>query len=279
MVDGRVQRARLAQESDDQRVQADRRATQAAARLDPQPRERREGGDGLREVHARGRDPGAQPGAPGRRRRSRCDQADQPGRERSLVRPAAAHGGGGTISPAQGDGERRAAPGGADFDREPDRVRPPALQRHGDPVQHQTTAVPDEPGRGDREDAARRPVGGGRPSGEGGAAGRSLAEAQGVSDPTALNLFQQQEANRRRTALLVIGFVVFFAWLGFGGDYIYRLYTADAPRAAYHHTFPWFGIVLSLVAVAIASYAYRTGPERVLWATGAREVVDPATDR
>ena len=100
-----------------------------------------------------------------------------------------------------------------------------------------------------------------------------------MSDPPALNLFQQQEANRRRTALLVIGFVVFFAWLGFGGDYIYRLYTADAPRAAYHHTFPWFGIVLSLVAVAMAAYAYRTGPEKVLWATGAREVVDPATDR
>src|SRR5213596_3763164 len=30
------------------------------------------------------------------------------------------------------------------------------------------------------------------------------------------NLFQQQEANRRRTTWLVIGFVLFFAWLGFG---------------------------------------------------------------
>jgi heat shock protein HtpX len=92
---------------------------------------------------------------------------------------------------------------------------------------------------------------------------------------TNLNLFQQQEANRRRTFWLVVGFVVFFAWLGFGGDYIYYLYTHDAPRAAYHHTFPWFGIVLSLVALAFAWYAYRTGPEKVLWATGAREVVDP----
>jgi len=100
-----------------------------------------------------------------------------------------------------------------------------------------------------------------------------------VSDPTALNLFQQQEANRRRTALLVIGFVAFFAWLGFGGDYIYHLYTVDAARTAYHHTFPWFGILLSLVAVAMASYAYKTGPDKVLWSTGAREVVDPATDR
>jgi len=96
-----------------------------------------------------------------------------------------------------------------------------------------------------------------------------------VTAETSLNLFQQQEANRRRTFWLVVGFVVFFAWLGFGGDYIYYLYTLQAPRHAYHHTFPWIGLVLSLVAVALAWYAYRTGPEKVLWATGAREIVDP----
>ncbi len=96
-----------------------------------------------------------------------------------------------------------------------------------------------------------------------------------MSDATSLNLFQQQEANRRRTVLLVIGFVVFFAWLGFGGDYIYHLYTLSAPPTAYHHTFPWFGIVLSLVALGMARYAYLTGPEKVLWSTGAREVLDP----
>ncbi len=96
-----------------------------------------------------------------------------------------------------------------------------------------------------------------------------------MSDATSLNLFQQQEANRRRTVLLVIGFVVFFAWLGFGGDYIYHLYTLSAPPTAYHHTFPWFGIVLSLVALGMARYAYVTGPEKVLWSTGAREVLDP----
>jgi heat shock protein HtpX len=96
-----------------------------------------------------------------------------------------------------------------------------------------------------------------------------------VSDDTSLNLFQQQEANRRRTALLVIGFVVFFAWLGFGGDWIYHLATIDASPAAYHHDFPWFGIVLTLIAVLGAWYAYSTGPEKVLWSTGAREVVAP----
>jgi heat shock protein HtpX len=96
-----------------------------------------------------------------------------------------------------------------------------------------------------------------------------------VSDDSSLNLFQQQEANRRRTVLLVIGFVIFFAWLGFGGDYIYYLSTRNAPVTAYHHAFPWFGLVLTAIAVITARYAYATGPEKVLWSTGAREVVDP----
>ena len=97
-----------------------------------------------------------------------------------------------------------------------------------------------------------------------------------MSDDSSLNLFQQQEANRRRTVLLVIGFVAFFAWLGFGGDYIYYVSTRDAPGTAYHHVFPWFGIALTVVALLTAWYAYATGPEKVLWSTGAREVVDPA---
>jgi heat shock protein HtpX len=96
-----------------------------------------------------------------------------------------------------------------------------------------------------------------------------------VTDDASLNLFQQQDANRRRTTLLVVGFVVFFAWLGFGGDFIYHLSTLNAPRTAYHHTFPWFGIGLTLLGVLLAWYAYTTGPEKVLWSTGAREVIDP----
>ena len=96
-----------------------------------------------------------------------------------------------------------------------------------------------------------------------------------MSDDSSLNLFQQQEANRRRTVLLVIGFVAFFGWLGFGGDYIYYLSTRAVPSTAYHHTFPWFGIVLTTVALLTVWYAYATGPEKVLWSTGARAVVDP----
>jgi len=96
-----------------------------------------------------------------------------------------------------------------------------------------------------------------------------------VTDEPTLNLFQQQEANRRRTFWLMVGFIAFFAWLGFGGDYIFHLSTLGTPRQAYHHDFPWFGIVLSLVALGLAWYAYKTGPDKVLWSTGAREVTDP----
>src|SRR6267143_1586409 len=60
---------------------------------------------------------------------------------------------------------------------------------------------------------------------------------------------KHQVATRRRTVLLVIGFVAFFAWLGFGGDYIYYVSTRDATGTAYHHVFPWFGIALTLVAL------------------------------
>lgn len=91
------------------------------------------------------------------------------------------------------------------------------------------------------------------------------------------NLFAQQESNRRRSRWLVVGFVLFFAWLGFGGDVVFYLWTRDAAPGAYHHVFPAIGIVLSVIAAGIAAYAWRTGPRKVLWATGARELVSAAT--
>jgi heat shock protein HtpX len=84
------------------------------------------------------------------------------------------------------------------------------------------------------------------------------------------NLFQQQEANRRRTTWLVIGFILFFAWLGFGADIIWTLQG--------EHPFPWVGIVLTAVAILVAWHTYKTGPEKVLWATGAQELVNPVTE-
>jgi heat shock protein HtpX len=91
------------------------------------------------------------------------------------------------------------------------------------------------------------------------------------------NLFAQQEANRRRSTWLVIGFIVFFAWVGFGGDLAFGLLTADAPPGAYHHVVPVIGLVTTLVAGGICWYSWRYGPRQVLWSTGARELVEPAT--
>jgi heat shock protein HtpX len=92
-----------------------------------------------------------------------------------------------------------------------------------------------------------------------------------------VNLFAQQEANRRRSTWLVVGFIVFFAWVGFGGDIGFGLLTADAEPGAYRHVIPFIGITTTLVAAGICWYAWRYGPQRVLWATGAWEIIEPAT--
>ena len=93
----------------------------------------------------------------------------------------------------------------------------------------------------------------------------------------AANLFAQQESNRRRSTWLVIGFIVFFAWVGFGGDLAFGLLTADAPPGEYHHVVPVLGIVTTLIAGGICWYSWRFGARQVLWSTGAREVTEPAT--
>ena len=99
-----------------------------------------------------------------------------------------------------------------------------------------------------------------------------------MTEEGSLNLFQQQDANRRRTIWLIVCFVVFFAWLGFGGDYVYFLATAHAPPAEQHRVW-WLGFVMVGLGAVLAWYAYRTGPEKVLWATGAEEVIEPADDQ
>ena len=91
------------------------------------------------------------------------------------------------------------------------------------------------------------------------------------------NLFAQQQANRRRSTWLTIGFILFFAWVGFGGDLAFWLLTADAPPGSYHHVVPFIGIFSVLSAAAICWHSWRHGAERVLWATGAWELIEPAT--
>ena len=83
------------------------------------------------------------------------------------------------------------------------------------------------------------------------------------------NLFAQQEANRRRSTWLVVGFIIFFAWVGFGGDLAFALLTAEAGPGAYRHVVPFTGIFTTVVAGGICWYAWKYGAQRVLWATGA----------
>ena len=92
---------------------------------------------------------------------------------------------------------------------------------------------------------------------------------------TGTNLWDQQASNRRKSALLVVGFVLFFAWIGFGGDLAFYLATRDLPPTQYHHVIPWIGLIVVAVAGAMVRHAWNNGAERVLWAAGAREVVEP----
>ena len=91
------------------------------------------------------------------------------------------------------------------------------------------------------------------------------------------NLFAQQEANRRRSNWLVVGFILFFAWVGFGGDLAFALLTADVAPGGYRHAIPFVGLVSTAAAAGICWFAWRHGPERVLWSTGAWEIIEPAT--
>ncbi|HEV8148569.1 MAG TPA: M48 family metallopeptidase [Gemmatimonadales bacterium] len=91
------------------------------------------------------------------------------------------------------------------------------------------------------------------------------------------NLFAQQAANRRKSVWLVLGFVLFFAWVGFGGDLAFYLSTRGLPPQHYHHIIPFIGLVACAFAGGTARYAWLNGAKRVLDASEAQELVNPAT--
>ncbi len=91
------------------------------------------------------------------------------------------------------------------------------------------------------------------------------------------NLFEQQAANKRRSAWLTAGFVLFTGWVGFGGDFGFYLLTRDGPPSGYHHVIPFIGLTASAIAGAIAFFSWRFGPQQVLKAAGASELVEAAT--
>jgi len=90
------------------------------------------------------------------------------------------------------------------------------------------------------------------------------------------NLFAQQAKNRRQTAAWIAFFVLFFAWLGFGGDVALYFGSIDEYGRA-HYTVPWMGIVVFIIASLVAWNSWSRGPKRILWSTGAVELTTPRT--
>lgn len=91
------------------------------------------------------------------------------------------------------------------------------------------------------------------------------------------DLFQQQEQNRRKSSWLLIGFVCFFAWVGFGSDIAIYLMRDEGLTGEYRHPVPVVGIVATLAAAAMAWMAWRHGDRQVLWSTRAMELIHPVT--
>lgn len=110
-----------------------------------------------------------------------------------------------------------------------------------------------------------------------GGPGEPLPASRAGRPAPATDLFTQQARNRARSRWVVAGFVLFFAWLGFGGDLIAYLATRELEPEEYHHVFPFMGVGLTLLAAGIAAWSWRSGAKHVLWSTGAREILDPQT--
>jgi heat shock protein HtpX len=96
---------------------------------------------------------------------------------------------------------------------------------------------------------------------------------------TAASLFEQQRRNRRRSAVLVTVFILFFAWIGFGGDLILFLQSSGAEPGQYRHTVPFIGIAATLLAAGMTGFAWKSGARQVLSATGAWELINASTDQ
>jgi heat shock protein HtpX len=93
-----------------------------------------------------------------------------------------------------------------------------------------------------------------------------------------VDLFSQQQANRSRSHWLIVGFVLFFAWLGFGGDLILLEMSREKPLGS-QWDIPLFGIALTTYAVITAFWAWRGGSRAILGSTGATELKQAATDQ
>ena len=97
-----------------------------------------------------------------------------------------------------------------------------------------------------------------------------------MTNPT--DLFSQQQSNRSRSHWLIFGFVLFFAWLGFGGDLILLEMSRGEPAGSQWDV-PLFGIVLTTYGVVTALWAWKAGSQAVLRSTGANELKEALTEQ
>jgi heat shock protein HtpX len=103
----------------------------------------------------------------------------------------------------------------------------------------------------------------------------SVTRSRGASG----NLFAQQEANRKASRRLVAGFILFVAWLGFGGDLIWYLATRNSEGdMAGAHIFPGVGLLMTLIAGGMAWAGYRFGPTMLMAASQAKEIDTPSNE-
>ncbi len=99
-----------------------------------------------------------------------------------------------------------------------------------------------------------------------------------------MNILEQQESNRRITALIMGGFIAFFLFLGLGFDYFYLnfrpgaepdvvmnsegFYEAKRPGAA--SSIPFGTLIALLIGLGMTANSYFNGPRMVLRSTMAR---------
>jgi heat shock protein HtpX len=99
--------------------------------------------------------------------------------------------------------------------------------------------------------------------------GMASAESPARSAPR--NLFAEQAANRRTTWLLIVIFVLFLVFLGFGFD-LFVLGYAAAPLRRGEVPVPVAASMASLIGFGSAWLSYRFGDQAVLASSGARPV-------
>ncbi len=94
----------------------------------------------------------------------------------------------------------------------------------------------------------------------------------------ALDLFSQQQANRSRSHWLIFWFVLFFAWLGFGGDLILLEMSRGEPAGS-QWDIPLFGLMLTSYAIVTTLWAWRSGSLALLRSTGANQITQATTEQ